>query len=565
MGDTAGLTMDGSPQTTIPLSPAPPDMSAAAGMGAQSLPASITDSGGGDIGSLMKQLNIMPNAPTAPQFTSAPGMKTPNLAAMTPTLQPMRPMSARPLSNQATSLKQARRQNRFTGITNAINAAANVIEEKKFNTLKTDISNVTRAQSNIVDAQRILNDKTITDPAVREAAQKSLSDNTKTRDDLLNDPKKQKEMAKAFDISFTDPSKNGTIYVKAGQAALTEADQQKKLGLDANNPNEKIVQDTLKQSVPGSPAPDAMHATPGVIGQMQNTPAPQFVAKQGPGASYGQQFADKTAMSGLQVNPQYEAQLAAATKQQELVLQHIVPRLLQNEMQLQQRKMMEDGAYARTQLQTSNAYNMAQQRFQTEKDIAKDRFHNELQKQGMADASRYRIAAMQVAATNGLMDNPDIKKMSPRDQNMILTKAKENTIKTFDEDINNSARQIDGYQAALSKMQADFVAPGVTGAMKDDINTRYNSILKAKAQEEFHQQQMRNARTDAIGQFFPSGETQQNVQGGQNAGTIPGFGSTGSTQTPNDDSAFDQLESIATGAYDKINSSIIAPFHLHEE
>lgn len=306
MGDTAGLTMGGSPQATIPLSPAPPDMSAAAGMGAQSLPASAPDSGGGDIGSLMKQLNIMPNAPTAPQFTSAPSpAMEPHVRV--PFNRPMANNNRQPLSNQATSLKQARRQNRFAEITNVVNQYTQHAEQQKMADLKTDITNLTRAQSQVANAKIVLGDKEAS-PETKQAAQEVLKTNTDYINGLLKDPKKRKEISKAFDISFTDPSQNNTPEVKAGQAAIKDANAAQKQGLSANTPAEKVVDDHINK--PKTP-------------------------------DYAEQFMSKQPQQ-LGANPIYEQQLKQFTDQQKYATQYIIPKIIDQQTKSMTAQILSD-------------------------------------------------------------------------------------------------------------------------------------------------------------------------------------------------------------------------------
>jgi hypothetical protein len=337
--------------------PKPPDWTSVLGIPGQSVPSSMDD-----IGQLAKDFGAVPTVPTAPQYLSTPGMKTPNYHP--PIMgQTNAPTNRQGITNQATSTIQARRQNRFANISNAINTATNAYKQRKDENLRADITNLTKAQIQIDNANQVIADPNASTES-KNAAKQVLADNTKQRDALLNDDKKRKEFAKAFDITFTDPSKL-TDENKIASSAVAGAQKEAQQGYAPDNKNEKIVQDASGQSVPGTIAPQTPQQRPG-MGRLQvgsdqlqlsgrapvAQPAPaarpaaqpqqpqmnaQQMAKiissipnqppkpQGP--SYGQQFSSAMPHE-LQANPLYEAQLKQYEAQQKYATQYLLPKLI---------------------------------------------------------------------------------------------------------------------------------------------------------------------------------------------------------------------------------------------
>ena len=78
-----------------------------------------------------------------------------------------------------------------------------------------------KAQQQVANAEKVMADPNASD-TTRQMAQNILQSNKKKIQDIASDPKDHKQLAKALDISFTDPEKNKTPEVQALQAATKE-------------------------------------------------------------------------------------------------------------------------------------------------------------------------------------------------------------------------------------------------------------------------------------------------------------------------------------------------------
>src|ERR1700744_3933281 len=191
------------------------------------------------IGQLIQQVGAQ--TPTAPQNIQTTLPMAPKIAP--PYQAPMKNEHQGPIANTAIDIKQARAHNNFAMITNALNQFANQKRTEKNLTLQRNIEDVLTAQQQVANAQAALqnnpNDK---------AAQDVLQKNKLFLEGKFSDKKTAKELQKAFDISFTDPSQNNTDEVKAGQAAIKAVQEKTKAGLDHNSPQEQQVAQSKDQS-----------------------------------------------------------------------------------------------------------------------------------------------------------------------------------------------------------------------------------------------------------------------------------------------------------------------------
>jgi hypothetical protein len=204
------------------------------------------------------------------------------------------------MTNQATSVKSARQKNNFAAIGNTIGQVVNKYEQQKQDKLKDKIADVMKAKQQVANANSVLQMPGATQEQ-KDLANKVLAANTKKINDVMSDPKDAKQMAKAFDISYSDPDKNKTPEVAAGIAAHKEF--QAAGPYTADNPQEAAVA-KLAQGVSTS-APTATNlnfgapAAPKAISVSQANPrAAAVLAKD---------------MPSIVANPQY----AAALKQKE--------------------------------------------------------------------------------------------------------------------------------------------------------------------------------------------------------------------------------------------------------
>ena len=141
------------------------------------------------------------------------------------TMNPVQPYQQQPYNNrQPRSQKQGQGQ----GIQNILTAAANVVgkygqkrQQEQQRALSVDLERVFQSVDGIQQAQDALK----LDPDNKDA-QAAIKKDQGIIDALLSDPKKQKQIAKALDISFTDPSSNaGPEHDALKQAAKSYSQQ----------------------------------------------------------------------------------------------------------------------------------------------------------------------------------------------------------------------------------------------------------------------------------------------------------------------------------------------------
>lgn len=265
---------------------------------------------GEDISAILNQVSAQVQKPLPPQYVQGTSVAQPRVTPV----QQYQPKNEnnQPLNNQATSLKMARTKNAFAELANVVGKAGQQLQQKKQDSLKEDLKTVMTAKENIANAQVILKQ----DPQ-NKMAQGVLDANKKQLEAILTDPKKQKQLTKALDISFTDMDKNKTPEVKAYQDAAKEV---KAAGaFTSDNPAEHQVAQGAEKINQQQQQPKTPHADAALAKDLPN----------------------------VQANPQY----AVAQKQQEdaqkQLTQYVIPRLITAEAQKQVQAVKDGNAAAR--------------------------------------------------------------------------------------------------------------------------------------------------------------------------------------------------------------------------
>jgi hypothetical protein len=207
----------------------------------QGVPAtpSAQANGGLDIASLIQNISLpFPQGLTQSATTPVQGghaMQVPSSLQ-----QPIGPHQDRPMDQrQVVGRKAAKLQgigNAITGATNAIGAVVTKEAQIKQNEIKDSALKLIQSQQMIDEAkqqlesaQSLMQNSKPDDPAQAQykamatKAQEMIDQNTKTKEAILADPKRRKELVKGFDISYTDPESNKTPAHMAAMSAMKEA------------------------------------------------------------------------------------------------------------------------------------------------------------------------------------------------------------------------------------------------------------------------------------------------------------------------------------------------------
>lgn len=238
------------------------------------------------------------NAPMPSQIIQGTDQAQPHMPAALPQYEP-KSTDNRPMGTTLGDKKRAAIKNDFASMGNALGKAVQGYEQQKQDKLKDKIVDVMKAKQQVANANSVLQMPGATQEQ-KDLANKVLAANTKRINDVMSDPKDAKQMAKAFDISYSDPDKNKTPEVAAGIAAHKEF--QAAGPHTADNPQEAAVaklaqtpQQQMSAQVLNLGTPQA----PKVISFSQAYPrAAAVLAKDTP---------------SIEANPQY----AAALKQKE--------------------------------------------------------------------------------------------------------------------------------------------------------------------------------------------------------------------------------------------------------
>src|SRR5277367_2215359 len=200
------------------------------------------------------QLNDALSQVAAQATAKLPSPYTQEYTQQAPHIQPVRQFvpqndQQRPLGQGSAQLKHTQNMNALASLSNMVGRAGQAIAQKKQDALKADITDYMQAKQFAEQAMTVLKQ----DPNNKDAKD-VLAKNKQRLTEILTNKKKQKEIAKAFDISFTDPEANKTPQVQAGQQAIAEF---KKNGpFNASNPQEaQVAKMAANGGKPTPPAP----------------------------------------------------------------------------------------------------------------------------------------------------------------------------------------------------------------------------------------------------------------------------------------------------------------------
>src|SRR5271168_4359703 len=273
------------------------------------------------------QLNDALSQVAAQATAKLPSPYTEEYTQQAPRIQPVRQFTPqndqqRPLGQGSAQLKHTQNMNALASLSNMVGRAGQAIAQKKQDALKMDLTDVMQAKQNAENAQTVLKQ----DPN-NKLAQQVLAANKKRLNDILSDPKKQKGLAKALDISFTNPEDNKTPEVQAGQQAIAQVKQAGPF--NASNPQEAAVAKMAANG--GKPTPPA----PQQQQQKSATPyADQAMARDLP---------------ALATNPQYAPALAQQQAAQKALYTNVLPAAIRAESAQQLQAIKDGHADARAQ------------------------------------------------------------------------------------------------------------------------------------------------------------------------------------------------------------------------
>lgn len=340
--------------------------------------ASAQAPGGSDLAQVLAMAGLTPTQ-APPQVMQTTGAPTINQGALQPNIRPMQSTNNMPMSNTPNNQTAAKRKNAIAMISNGLTQYANKKSQEKSDQLKADVTNVLKYQQNIANAQQVLSQ----DPN-NKMAQQVLDANKKQLESVLGDDKKRKGLEKAFDISFVDPEKNKTPEVQAMQAAAKQFNDNKAGMHYADNPVEAAIaklangNNPVQQGVQGNPSQAPAPQAQGQGRQAQSAP-PQQQAPVQQGGPQGQQqqalqtqaqvkeqIASKTPYSDqliakaapeLTANPQYAEWLKSEEGRKKLLVQYVIPKLIDQETRTQLESQKQNGSLQRALLREQGIIN----------------------------------------------------------------------------------------------------------------------------------------------------------------------------------------------------------------
>lgn len=406
-----------------------------------------------------------------------------------------RPTDNKPIAPYVADVKRARRQNAVAGLANTIGKAGEMIQQKKNEQLKDKLVDVMKAKNNVTNAEKVLQQ----DPN-NQMAKQVLDANKKQMDSILSDPKHQKQLAKALDISYIDPSKNKTPEIEAFKAATSEFD---KAGpFKSDNPMEHTVSELANKPTAAS----QMAPQKPQLGQPQNQhPTIQQAQSATP---YADQALKKDSQE-IEANPQY----AAALKQKEVAQKQmaaIIPKLVEAESKAQIQAVKDGNVAAKEQFKS--AVDLQRDSFKAV--AAADRLDSSnkaaMQRVAARNATQFSTTLMRVNAELKIAAD---KRLDKQQQEKIKANSLENvnkTIATITTTITNDDKAIgDAVAAKASPQEIEALK------VQKDLDIRAKSSYLDLRQKKFEIGLDKEASPSASGVItngIESGATKQPVE-----------------------------------------------------
>ena len=397
-----------------------------------------------DIGGLLSQYSAQATAPLPPKYVQGTSIAEPRVMPVQPYQQ--KNENNQPLNNQATSLKMARTKNAFAEVANTLGKAGQQLQERKQTLLKEDLKTVMTAKQNIANAQVILQQ----DPN-NAMAKGVLEANKKQLEAILNDPKKQKQLSKALDISFTDMDKNKKPEVVAGQQAIKEFKGEGEYTY--NNPAEAKI-----AAAAGKTLQDKAQEQQQQSQQSQTPRADKALSKDLP---------------SIQANPEYDAALKNQQTAQAKLTQYVIPALIKQESAAQIQAVKDGNAAARTQYKAVTDFTKAAMQEQSKMQLATQKAKDAMQLQMRRDADSM---ARTVTEVNARLKIAADKRLDPTNKLKVQTDA----LAKIDSDIKGITQERMSLSQQLANAKTDEEKKTL-GSLLD-----YNE-LKAKSMNTYRQ------------------------------------------------------------------------------
>jgi hypothetical protein len=351
-----------------------------------------------------------------------------------------RPEHQAPIGGGSAMLKAQDTRNSIASLSNMIGKAGQAIAQKKQDNLKADLTTVMQAKTNAENAMVVLKQ----DPN-NKMAQGVLAANKKRLNDILSDPKKQKQLAKALDLSYTDPDSNKTPEIAAGQQAIAAVKQAGPF--NASNPAEAKIAQQAQQGA----KPQQQSATPR---------ADQALAKDLP---------------TIEQNPQYAPALAQQQAAQKALWTNIIPKVMQQQTDIAKTKMQQEGSSERANLAAQLAAYKEQAAHINKMSEIGAQGRNQLRAVNARNAGEM---ANTMARVNGAMNLMQNKALDPANKLRLQTE----TMATID-------RSIAGKVQNNAQLAAQMQNPNATDAQKKQLQAQIDANNVDLAQSQAYRQQ----------------------------------------------------------------------------
>lgn len=459
-------------------------------------------SGFNDLSQMLGSVAAQAQGPLPPQYIQGKTVAEPRIDAVVP-YQP-RNTNNQPLTTQATELARAHRKDAFNELANIVGKAGQAFQMKKQENLKEDLKSVMSAKTNIANAESVLQQ----DPN-NAMAKQVMEQNKKSLEAILSDPKKQKMLAKALDVSFTDPEKNKTPEVMAYQKAMQE---HKEAGaFNSDNPAEHQVAQRANEL--GDKLPAQQPQQPAQAQQpQQGTPrANQVLAKDLP---------------GIQNNPQYAVALKQQEEAQKRIEQYIIPRMIQEEGAKQIQAIRDGHADARVEFKALTDFTRDAQKQVAAMDLQDKRAKDAMNLQARKDSAAMARTMQHVNASLKIAED---KRLDPSTKKKLETEA----LAAVDKDIASIAETKLKYDKAAFDINAD------TNMSKEDKASHLKEISKLQDYNTMHLGAMNEYRSQVSSKLYGAvAETNPNA-GAKSQGAIANSAVIGSDSSDESDTDSD--------------------------